>query len=426
MLLVYVAFGALCNTLIQDLTFIDGLYFTVVTIETIGYGDITPNSTGARVFVCLYMVFGILNIGLAVGMCRETILEGLEVGYRKRVHRMRLRRQEARRFRRWEARWRKAVEWRLKEKDLPVWVPDGHLEHEDVHFVGLEGPQDGAGETHWVRKWFEGVGVLKAHEANNKHIRGHPRGKHLNIDALTPQQLEAAALEAGVPLEMFLTSEQSHHHAKLHRGGSNALITRRRSHSPDLDNSGHSHLGIAHSLHRTASANGWPAHPQTPTHAQIGRMAAMITKFALAVTGTHVRMVGHPSVSHPRDPMTTEVENHEEARGSGKHDDAEKVVRSDPVALSPSEGVNRTLEVRIAERPPTQSSESIDHPEEYHFDAPSRHPEVPKWARQLARGEYEKSTFTYEEYRDEMESEERKAYYAKVSFCFRNPTSITN
>ena len=160
-LLVYVAFGALCNTLIRDLTFIDGLYFTVVTIETIGYGDIAPNSTGSRLFVCFYMVFGILNIGIAVGMCRETILEGLEVGYRKRVHKMRLRRQEARRFRRWEARWRKAVEWRLKDKGLSVWIPDGQLEHEDVHFVGLEGPQDGAGETHWVRKWLETIGGEK-------------------------------------------------------------------------------------------------------------------------------------------------------------------------------------------------------------------------------------------------------------------------
>ncbi|KAK7685004.1 hypothetical protein QCA50_011839 [Cerrena zonata] len=415
-LLVYVAFGALCNTLIQDLTFIDGLYFTVVTIETIGYGDITPNSTGARIFVCLYMVFGILNIGIAIGMCRETILEGLEVGYRKRVRRMRLRRQEARRFRRWEARWRKAVEWRLKAKGLSVWVPDQHLDNEDVHFVGLEGPQDGAGETHWVKKWFETIGIWKPPLHNHRHTRGHPRGKHLNVDALTPQQLEAAALEAGVPLEMFLISEESYHPAKLHRGGNSSLITRRRSHSPEPDGLEHSRFGTTFGLHRTPSANGWPSHPQTPTHAQVGRMAAMITKFALAVTGTHIRMVGHTSNQgfHPQKHNIPEGEVRQEANGDASTSVSHSKAQSNseaPVVMN--EEHNASL-VHITETPLDPSSESVNQREGLRFETPSRHPEVPKWARQLARGEYEKSTFTYEEYRDQMESEEKKAYYVKL------------
>ena len=94
-LLVYIAFGALINTLMLDLNFIDGLYFTVVTIETIGFGDIVPRTTGARIFACFYIGVGVITIGLFVAMVRETVLEALELGYRKRVRGMRARRRDA-------------------------------------------------------------------------------------------------------------------------------------------------------------------------------------------------------------------------------------------------------------------------------------------------------------------------------------------
>ena len=36
LLMCYIAFGALVETYLMDLTFLNALYFTVVTIETIG------------------------------------------------------------------------------------------------------------------------------------------------------------------------------------------------------------------------------------------------------------------------------------------------------------------------------------------------------------------------------------------------------
>lgn len=42
-----------------DLGFVDSLYFTVVTISTVGYGDISPSpSTGLRVFTVMYILVG--------------------------------------------------------------------------------------------------------------------------------------------------------------------------------------------------------------------------------------------------------------------------------------------------------------------------------------------------------------------------------
>lgn len=78
-LLCYIAFGALINSFLivseivvysfhhlnslQHLDFIDALYYTIVSIETVGFGDIVPLSTGARIFTCAYVAFGIVNLG---------------------------------------------------------------------------------------------------------------------------------------------------------------------------------------------------------------------------------------------------------------------------------------------------------------------------------------------------------------------------
>lgn len=52
-LLCWIALGALCNTFLNNLNFVEALYFTVVSVETVGFGDISPISTGARIFnVC--------------------------------------------------------------------------------------------------------------------------------------------------------------------------------------------------------------------------------------------------------------------------------------------------------------------------------------------------------------------------------------
>ena len=416
-LLVYIAFGALINSLLMNLTFINGLYFTVVTIETIGFGDIVPESTGSRVFICFYLAFGILNIGIAVAMCRETVLEGLEIGYRKRLRKMRKRRREARRFRKWETRWKRAIIWRLKEKGLPIWVDDTHYTHEGMKFTGIPGIHDQEGEENRMRRWLEGMGLVSTRlptDDERRHVRGHPRNKHLNIDALSAQQLEAAALEAGVPLEMF-TDPSGRPTMKRHESDESTAPNGSQPQPQPQPSSPHAEHGRP--LHHVPSSSGWPSHPQTPTHAQIGRMAAMITQVAVAATGGHIRLLSPHT--EPAPDLTKDKGKSSDTGGDTEPTETQSDDAADPTAKKGS-AVWFDDSIPTPKRDPQQRGEGSNGSgsEQCHDGGlvdVGMHAPVPKWARELARSVNERSAFSYEQYKEELAAEEKKATFAKVS-----------
>ena len=186
-LFIYIALGSMINSFLLSLTFINGLYFTVTTIETIGFGDIVPDSRGSRVFISFYAVFGIINIAVVIGMVQETVREGLHIGYLRRLLEIRERRHAAQRRKLAEKRWRSAVIWRLREKSAPVWVRKRDSKPRKSLFAKV------------MRAFFKAKEKIP-------HFTEHRRGMRLNLEALTHTQLEAAALEAGVPLDTLLPS----------------------------------------------------------------------------------------------------------------------------------------------------------------------------------------------------------------------------
>jgi potassium channel subfamily K len=155
-LLVYIALGALCfNFLIPEIAFQNALYFTVVSIETIGFGDISPSTLGAKIFLFFYAPVGILNLAVTVGTARDALVESWSTAYRRRRHevlkRHRLRKQQ----RVEESIRRQAIERQLHSVGAPLYLGTG-----------------GGG------------------------VRGGAKNKKLNVRALTQDQLDAAENEA--------------------------------------------------------------------------------------------------------------------------------------------------------------------------------------------------------------------------------------
>lgn len=62
-MLAFVVLGTLTYHYSEGWAWIDSLYFSVMTLTTVGYGDLTPSTTFTKIFTCFY-VFGGLGITL--------------------------------------------------------------------------------------------------------------------------------------------------------------------------------------------------------------------------------------------------------------------------------------------------------------------------------------------------------------------------
>lgn len=58
--------------------FVDTLYFTIVSLSTVGYGDIVPKTTEAKYFTIIFVLIGIALVNLWVNGAIDWILKKLE------------------------------------------------------------------------------------------------------------------------------------------------------------------------------------------------------------------------------------------------------------------------------------------------------------------------------------------------------------
>lgn len=54
-----VLIGTVTYHFLEGWSVIDSLYFSVVTLTTIGYGDFAPKTDGGKLFTVLYIIVGI-------------------------------------------------------------------------------------------------------------------------------------------------------------------------------------------------------------------------------------------------------------------------------------------------------------------------------------------------------------------------------
>ena len=84
-ILVVTVLGTLGYVLLGGWTFFDGLYMTVITLATVGYGETQPMGTGLRAFTIALIVAGVVAVGNLVNLMARAISEGyFERGLRDR------------------------------------------------------------------------------------------------------------------------------------------------------------------------------------------------------------------------------------------------------------------------------------------------------------------------------------------------------
>jgi voltage-gated potassium channel len=74
--LLIVIFGTLGFVVIEKADVLDSLYMTMITITTVGYGEIVPLHASGRIFAMVLMLFGTSFLLLAIGVVTQVALEG--------------------------------------------------------------------------------------------------------------------------------------------------------------------------------------------------------------------------------------------------------------------------------------------------------------------------------------------------------------
>lgn len=51
--------GTIVYHLVEHFSWLDSYYFSVITLTTVGYGDLTPHTDAGKIFTTFYVLFGI-------------------------------------------------------------------------------------------------------------------------------------------------------------------------------------------------------------------------------------------------------------------------------------------------------------------------------------------------------------------------------
>lgn len=57
--LIILTFGTFTYRYLEGWGYVDSLYFSVITLTTVGYGDFSPQTTGGKIFTIFYIFIGL-------------------------------------------------------------------------------------------------------------------------------------------------------------------------------------------------------------------------------------------------------------------------------------------------------------------------------------------------------------------------------
>ena len=78
---VALASGTIFYWRFEDWSLVDSLYFSVITLTTVGYGDLSPTTTGTKVFTIFYVLTG---LGILVALLSQVASHAADVRVAKK------------------------------------------------------------------------------------------------------------------------------------------------------------------------------------------------------------------------------------------------------------------------------------------------------------------------------------------------------
>ncbi|KAB5521215.1 hypothetical protein DKX38_025534 [Salix brachista] len=92
-LAIYLGLGTVCFYAVRDdikgkksNPIVDSLYFCIVTMTTVGYGDLVPDSAPVKLLACVFVFTGMLLIGLILSKAADYLVEKQEILLIKALH----------------------------------------------------------------------------------------------------------------------------------------------------------------------------------------------------------------------------------------------------------------------------------------------------------------------------------------------------
>jgi len=78
---VAIASGTIFYWRFEDWSLVDSLYFSVITLTTVGYGDLAPTTNGTKVFTIFYVLTG---LGILVALLSQVASHAADVRVEKK------------------------------------------------------------------------------------------------------------------------------------------------------------------------------------------------------------------------------------------------------------------------------------------------------------------------------------------------------
>lgn len=80
--------GTVVFRLLEKWSWVDAFYFSVVTLATVGYGDLAPKTEAAKLFTAFYILFGTTAALAALGIIGASYLEKRGMRVKEKLDKM--------------------------------------------------------------------------------------------------------------------------------------------------------------------------------------------------------------------------------------------------------------------------------------------------------------------------------------------------